>query len=134
MKMASATLSVATGSDGVFTLLPSNVIPANSVSITGTGTSTQMSLTPQTITDTTFALTFVNGANVTSVNNVTVPVPFGQSNLLTIGTPSNSILVTAYDVAPFQGSSYSFTVVYQALGSSDFVHEDPTIVFNPPST
>lgn len=132
--MASATLSVeATGSNNTLSLVVTDVVPANSVTVTGTGPGTQMSLTPQTPTDTTFTLTFVAGTNVSSVNSVTVPVPFGPNNLLTINPPG-PVVVTAFDVAPFQGSNFSFTVTFTPTGTTKIVREDPTIVFNPPST
>jgi hypothetical protein len=133
MKMASATLTVDV-TNSVLSLVPTSVSPANSVAVSGTGPTTQMTLTPQSSTDTTFLLTFTAGANVSSLKDVTLPVPFGEDSLLTISGTSSSIDVTAFDLAPFQGSSFPFTVEYLPVGSSDFVREDPTIVFNPPST
>lgn len=131
--MASATLTAGV-SNQVFTLTPSNVTPASSVTVSGTGSSTQVSLTPQTTTDTTFSLTFVPGTGITSLNSVSTPIPFGISQTQLFAQGDGSILVICFNVAPFQGLSFGFNVGYTPAGSTVPAFEDPTITFNPPST
>ncbi len=130
--MASATLTVSL-SNKIMTITPSNVIPEGSVTVSGTGKDTEVSLTPQSPTDTTFSLTFVQGAGVVSLNSLLLPVPFGLSKTLSVSQGDGSILALCFNVPPFQGQPFDFRVLYLPTGSNQIVFEDPTIVFNPPS-
>jgi len=129
--MASATLTVSL-SNKIMTITASDVLPAGSVTVSGTGTDTVVNLTPGS-TDTTFSLTFVQGAGVASLNSLLLPVPFGLSNRLAVSQGDGSILALCFNEPPFQGQSFDFRLLYLPTGGNQLVFEDPTITFNPPA-